>query len=180
MRRTILWIGGARAFAVVGFAVILAFMLCFAATAPPTTMSSSAAFAQYKAQTSTSSDRSTINQTFLSCTGELVQFQGTLHEVAHQTIKPNGSSQLTFEHNIQGRGESASGVKYVLHRTFTQHQNFSGEPPFIFNRTLTVKIISQGSATPTDDFKLDILIHSTVNAQGELTAVVDKFEAVCT
>jgi hypothetical protein len=24
------------------------------------------------------------------------------------------------------------------------------------------------------------LIHSTVNAQGELTAVVDKFEAVCT
>jgi hypothetical protein len=179
MRRTILWIGGARAFAVVGFAVILAFMLWFAATAPPTTMSSSAAFAQYRAQAFTSSDRSTYNNTFFSCTGELVQIQGTLHEVSHGTILPNGVTQVTFQFNIKGRGESASGTKYVYQDTFTQHQNFSGEPPFIFNRTLTARLISQGSATPTDDLKLNILIHSTVNENGEVTAVVDKFEAVC-
>jgi hypothetical protein len=90
MRRTILWIGGARAFAVVGFAVILAFMLWFAATAPPTTMSSSAAFAQYRAETFKSNDRSTYNQTIRSCTGELVQIQGTLHTGAHGTIDANG------------------------------------------------------------------------------------------
>jgi hypothetical protein len=176
MRRTILWIGGARAFAVVGFAVILAFMLWFAATAPPTTMSSSAAFAQYKAETFTSSDRSTINQSFFSCTGEFVETQGTLHTVSHQTITPNGVFQVTANFNIQGRGESASGGKYLTHETFTQHQNFSGEPPFIFNRTLTARLINQGSG---DDFTINILIHSTVNAQGEITAVVDKFEAVC-
>ena len=142
-------------------------------------MSSSAAFAQYKAQTFTSSDRSTYNNTFRSCTGELVQIQGTLHTVAHGTIEPSGVSQVTFEYNIQGRGEGASGAKYVYQDTFTQHQNFSEAPPFIFNRTITARLIRQGSATPTDDFKLNILIHTTLNAQGETTAVVDKYEAVC-
>ena len=178
MRRTILWIGGARAFAVVGFAVILVFMLWFAATAPPTTMSSSAAFAQYKGQAFTSIDRTTYNNSFLSCTGELVQIQGTLHTVGHTTIAATGVSQSTFEYNIQGRGESDSGAKYLYHATFTQHEKFS-EAPSTFNRTLTAKLIRQGSPTPTDDFKINILIHTTVNAQGEVTAVVDKFEAVC-
>jgi Domain of unknown function (DUF4189) len=47
MRRTILWVDGARAFTGVGFAVMLAVMLWLAATAPPTTMFSNAAEAQY-------------------------------------------------------------------------------------------------------------------------------------
>ena len=47
MRRTILWVTEAREFIVVGFVVIVAFMLWVAATAPPTTMSANAASAQY-------------------------------------------------------------------------------------------------------------------------------------
>jgi hypothetical protein len=43
----VMGVDGARAFTVVGFAVILALMLWIAATAPPATMSSNAAFAQY-------------------------------------------------------------------------------------------------------------------------------------
>jgi hypothetical protein len=47
MRRKILSAGGARAFTGVGFAVILAVMLWSTVTAPPSTMFSGAAFAQY-------------------------------------------------------------------------------------------------------------------------------------
>jgi lysophospholipase L1-like esterase len=46
MRRTILWVTEARAFIVVGFGVILAFILWVGATAPPSTKSANAASAQ--------------------------------------------------------------------------------------------------------------------------------------
>jgi hypothetical protein len=176
MRRTILWIGGARAFTVVGFAGILAVMLWFAATAPPTTMSSSAAFAQYGPG---SSSRSTFNETFDTCTGESVQIQGTVHMVSHTTTDANGRSHTTFHLDIQGRGESASGAKYVFHQVVTQHVNSSGPPPFNVTLTQSSKLIRQGSANPTDDLTFKLLVHLTVNAQGESTSEVVKAESEC-
>ena len=181
MRRAILWIGGARGFTVVGFAVMLAGMLWFAATAPPTTMSSSAAFAQDKAQTFTSSDRFPFSGTlgFYSCTGELVRVQGTLHTVEHTTIDAKGVWHTKFHDNLQGKGESASGAKYVFHETWNYHQNRSGTPPFNFTYTKTFLLIRRGSATLTDDMKVKVLVHQTINANGELTSQVYKAESVC-
>jgi hypothetical protein len=183
IRHTILWIGGERALTVVGFAVILAGMLWFAATAPPTSMSSSAAFAQYHpgAVTTTSSDRSTFNASFLSCTGESVQIQGTLHTVAHTTTDANGERHTTFHFNIQGRGESESGAKYVYNDVFSLHENFpAGDPNFNVTFTRTVKLIRQGSATPKDDMEANLLIHQTLNSQGDLTSEILKAESECT
>jgi hypothetical protein len=156
--------------------VILAFMLWFAATAPPTTMSSSAAFAQYHPGPS---DRSTFNETFDTCTGESVQIQGTLHSVVLTTVDANGVEHITIHSNLQGRGESDSGAKYVLHDTYNLHVNSSATPPYTFNLIISETLIRQGSATPEDDLLLHVFIHQTLNAQGELTSEVSKAEIVC-
>jgi hypothetical protein len=129
----------------------------------------------------TSNDRSTFNQFFTSCTGELVQIQGTLHTIAHTTIDENGVRHTVFHFEIRGQGESASGAKYVFHDVFNMHETFTGALGDNYNTTFTrtSKLIRQGSATPTDDLESNLLIHVTLNDLGEVTAVVDKAESEC-
>ena len=133
--------------------------------------------AQAQAETITDNDRSTFDGSFISCTGEFVFIEGTMHTVAHTTIDENGGFHTTFHLNTQGRGVSDSGAKYVFHNVFNQHLVFTDAS----NATLTqtIKLIRQGSATPTDDATLKFLIHVTINANGEVTADVSKFEAEC-
>lgn len=50
----------------------------------------------------TTTDRTTFNQTFRSCTNELVQIQGTLHTVAHSTIDVNDVIHSKFNFTFQG------------------------------------------------------------------------------
>ena len=49
----------------------------------------------------------------------------------------------------------------------------------IAHESQTVKITRQGSVTTTDDLQAKALFHITINAQGEVTAEVSKFEFVC-
>jgi hypothetical protein len=49
-----------------------------------------------------------------------------------------------------------------------------------FTHQYTFSVRRQGSDSPEDDFLLTSLGHITVAASGEVTAVVDKFEAECT
>jgi hypothetical protein len=138
--------------------------------------------AQARAETTTTQDRNTFNQVLNICSGEFVQIQGTLHAVAHTTTDETGVRHSTFHFNIQGRGKSASGAKYVFKQVFTSHDNVTGVAGDNFTVTFmqTVRFIRQGSTTPTDDFKSRALIYVTLNDQGELTAEVDKFESECT
>jgi hypothetical protein len=137
--------------------------------------------AQAQAATTTTQDRTTFNQSFFSCTGELVFIQGTMHTVAHTTTDANGERHTTFHFNIQGRGESESGAKYVFNDVFTLHENFpAGDPNYNVTFTQSEKLIRQGSATPTDDLEFKLLIHQTLNSQGELTSEILKAESECT
>ncbi len=137
--------------------------------------------AQAQAETTTSTDRSTINLGFFSCTNELVFLQGTLQTVAHTTIDANGERHTTFHNIIQGRGESANGAKYVYHNTFDFHENFpAGDPNYNVTYTQAVKLIGQGSVSSTDDLEVKLLIHQTLNSQGELTSEILKAETECT
>jgi hypothetical protein len=139
--------------------------------------------AQAQAETITTQDRSTFTQLSGACgNNELVLIQGTMHTVAHTTTDETGVRHTTFHFNIQGRGESASGAKYVFNHVFTSHDNFTGVAGdnFTLTFTQTVKLIRQGSATPTDDLKSRLLIHVTLNDQGEVTAEVEKAESECT
>ena len=138
--------------------------------------------AQAHAETVTSQDRTTFNQTFFSiCTGEFILMQGTTHTVAHTTIDANGERHTTFHTQVQGVGESESGAKYVFKDVFTLHENFpASDPNYNVTYSGTTKLIRQGSPTPTDDLEVKLLIHVTLNDHGELTAEVEKFESECT
>ena len=114
---------------------------------------------------------------------ELVLLEGTLHTVTHITRDPNGVFHTQSQNNLKGQGEGQlSGDKYVFHDVSNVHQNFR-LPRQDFTRTRTFtrtfNIIRQGSATPTDDLQGKILVHTTVNAQGEVTTEVVKIESVC-
>jgi hypothetical protein len=154
--------------------VVLGLAVLMAATV---VLTAGAALAQ--AQTITSTDQTTFNQTFQSCTNELVQIQGTLNTVAHSTIDANGVIHSKFNFTVQGQGVSESGAKYVFHSAFQQGYTFTADNS-TYTSIQTEKLIRQGSATPSDDLNYGILYHVTVNDQGEVTAVVDQGDRVCT
>jgi hypothetical protein len=156
-------------------AVLVAWVaLVFVAISLGSRQQTTPAQAQYGAST----DRIPISDTFFSCTGEGVLVQGTLHTVSHTFNDANGGFHTKFQFNLKGQGEGAlSGDKYVFHHVFNDHLNASTGP---LNRTLTqtVKFIRQGSdkTTPADDVNSRLVIHVTVNANGEVTTEFVKFE----
>jgi hypothetical protein len=110
---------------------------------------------------------------------EIVFIEGTLHTVSHTTIHANGDFHTKFLFNLKGQGEGlSSGDKYVYNLTSGFNVNATG--PFTRTSTRTFKITQQGSATATDDLQGKVLFHVTVNANGEVTTVVDQFEVACT
>jgi hypothetical protein len=108
------------------------------------------------------------------CTGEAVLLEGTQNLVVHTTIDANGGFHFLTRGNAEVQGESASGVKYVAHQTLQERSNSESATTYTF--TNTFQVIRQGSATPTpDDFVLKEVTHVTVNANGEITSVVNEF-----
>jgi hypothetical protein len=140
--------------------------------------------AQAQAETFTDTDRSTFTFYTSSCTGDdLVFFEGTEQIVAHTTIDANGVYHTKGQYKLQGQGEGLdSGDKYVYNYVSDYHENYSLAPGenYNFTQTLNVKIIRQGADTTTDDLQGKALFHVTIDENGEVTAVVENFEVVCT
>jgi hypothetical protein len=140
--------------------------------------------AQAQAETFTDTDRSTFTFYTSSCTGdELVFFEGTEQIVAHTTIDANGVYHTNGQYALKGQGEGLdSGDKYVYNYVSNYHENYSLAPGenYNFTQTLNVKIIRQGSDTTTDDLQGKVLNHVTIDENGDVTAVVENFEFVCT
>jgi hypothetical protein len=140
--------------------------------------------AQAQAETFTDTDRSTFTFYTSSCTGDdLVFFEGTEQIVAHTTIDANGVYHTKGQYKLQGQGEGLdSGDKYVYNYVSDYHENYSLAPGenYNFTQTLNVKIIRQGADTTTDDLQGKVLNHVTIDENGDVTAVVENFEFVCT
>jgi hypothetical protein len=110
------------------------------------------------------------------CTGELVLFEGTTHLVIHRTQDADGVFHFKGQFNLHVIGESASGAKYVAHDMSNSAHNFDdvSESPETFTITNTLKFIRQGSETAEDDFQSKLLVHITINANGEVTSLVEQ------
>ena len=135
--------------------------------------------AQAQALTFTDTDQAPFSF-FGGCT-ETAFIEATLYTVAHTTIDPNGGRHTKFHFRVQGQGEGlSSGDKYVFNVAANENRNSPTRADLTFTLTQNVKIIRQGSTTPTDDFQGKALFHLTVNAQGELTSEVTNAEFVCT
>jgi hypothetical protein len=138
--------------------------------------------AQAQAETITSTDEYTFDEFLEDCTGELVELAGTQHIVAHSTLDATGALHTKYHVVTQGRGVSDSGAKYIVINTDNVEENIT-LPPEEVQRTITnpgmFKLIRQGSSTPADDQYVNYLLHVTVNANGEVTAVVSSFDFGC-
>jgi hypothetical protein len=162
-----------RVVAVISALALAGGLLTLALLAKPT---------QAQAETITDNYRSTFTYTFSNCNGELVKIQATTHAVAHSTIDENGVLHTQFHVINQGQGASKGGAQYVFQDTLNFNENNLTGVGDGYNGTITYtsKLIRQGSDTPTDDLYAKYFIHITVNDQGEVTAVVEKIESVCT
>ncbi|HET6639839.1 MAG TPA: hypothetical protein VFH82_13775 [Gemmatimonadota bacterium] len=121
-------------------------------------------------------------ETFVPCanggTGEIVALSGNVHDLFHVTINGNRFKVKvhTQPQGVRGVGLT-TGDKYrgtgVTQETFGGSLvNGQASSTFVNN----FHIVGQG---PGNNFTIAEVVHSTINARGELTAVVDHSSVTC-
>jgi hypothetical protein len=110
------------------------------------------------------------------CNGEAIQYSGTIQEVLHEVFNANGS-HASYTLTLQGVSAVglATGTLYRSGGASTTSSNthdFSGPLTMTSNN----RFVAQGSGVV---FYSSFTFHTTVNANGELTAVVEKGIAEC-
>lgn len=139
------------------------------------------------AQASRSTDRTVIPVNFVEagCTGERIAFSGTIVVVRTQGTDAAGGSHyqaLTHFANVTGVGLT-SGIKYqavgaLSILTTNSGQSSEGNGPTHNSGTHrgTYLLVSQGAGP---NLLFHVTSHHTVNANGELTAVVHHQHIEC-
>jgi hypothetical protein len=114
-----------------------------------------------------------------ACVGETVTFAGDAMLVAHQTILPDGSVSLDLLHF------SAQGAIAIGATTGTVYRLGGGDsnpiimpPSGLLTATFVANlpVIGPGGAA---NFTAHILQHITITPNGDITALVDIFDATC-
>jgi hypothetical protein len=109
------------------------------------------------------------------CDGEvLLVTSGAFQVVTHQTLTPSGAYHVIVEGNAQGvKAVASNGASYQLPGGFWIEVNMT---PGATTQTETnvLNVIGQGSAP---NFTIRGVVHTTVDARGNVTASVDHFTA---
>ena len=107
--------------------------------------------------------------------GELVLLDGDLHVLTHITANKNGFHiKSHFQpQGISGTGQT-TGDKYQA--TGVTQDQFNLGPGETYTAINNFRSIGQGPGT---NFLVHSTFHYTINANGELTVVVDNFRAEC-
>jgi len=111
--------------------------------------------------------------------GEDVLLTGRLHQVFHVTVSNSENLVSTVHNNERLTGTGATtGDKYraTVGDKFQSHFHFFHRVGEVFSAVSTFRMIGQGSGT---NFLVSQRIHFTVNANGSVTAVVDKLSIAC-
>jgi hypothetical protein len=114
-----------------------------------------------------------------ACNGEDVTVSGELLLISHTTIDAGGGIHSTFTlvpGEVRGVG-SVTGIQYKA--VGGQRDHFNADADFApLNETFTsmFNLVSQGG---TDNLQIKATFHMTINANGEVTAFVDRFSAEC-
>lgn len=108
------------------------------------------------------------------CTGEGVLVTGEVHQVMVQTIDANGGTHTEMHFNVEGVSGVGliTGTHYRGIHTETHSTNSSDSGASEFTTVIDIKLIAEGSASNLTI--RDVLIHTTVNADGTTTATVDN------
>ena len=132
-------------------------------------------------QASTTTTNETVPFTsslFNPCNGDTVTFSGNFHVTNTMTVDASGGTHLkthTNYQNVTGTG-TPSGVTYNVRTVTNEVTNDSDSPQSNATVISTVKLTAQG---PSLDFYLRVVMHVTVNANGETTSTVQEASFEC-
>jgi hypothetical protein len=141
------------------------------------TLMSISAMAQ--ATSTTTVEKVPLNGVFTACNGEDVPFGGTLNIVSHMTVSSSGQVNIKvgISANLKGVGQ-LTGAKYVGSlnaETGIRADSIDLAP---YNATITVHLNFNGQGN-LPIAKLKVLVHLTVNANGDITSEKIVFTDEC-
>ena len=132
-----------------------------------------------QATTTTTNEELPISSSITNtCNGDTVAFQGTVHVVNTLTTDASGGYHLKTSSNYQdvsGTG-TPSGLNYRIVTTRNDTVNDSDSAQFETTVVQTILAVSQGSAP---NLFVHIVLHVTVNANGQTTSTVTQVTAEC-
>jgi hypothetical protein len=132
-----------------------------------------------QATTTTTNEDIPISSSLVnSCNGDVVSFSGTLHITNTLTTDSSGGYHLRTHSNYQdvsGTG-TPSGATYRITTTNNETVNDSDTPQFETTVIQTIKAVSQG-AIP--NLFIHVVLHVTVNANGQTTSSVTEIRTEC-
>jgi len=142
-----------------------------------TVFAGTTAFGQ--ATTTTTNEDVPISGTiFNQCNGDDVTFSGMMHIVNTYTVDAGGGTHLKTHVNYQdvtGTG-APSGVQYRVQTVTNEVVNDNNGPQTNATVISTMKLTAQG---PALDYYLRIVIHVTINANGETTSNKQELSFEC-
>lgn len=110
---------------------------------------------------------------------EKLEGTATNHVVVHQTVAPSGQLTFFFQFETKARGVGVeTGTVYEGSGTgnFSVSADTKDAMPLTFTQTFKRQLVSHG---PAPDLILRITRHLTINAEGEVTSVVDRIQSEC-
>lgn len=120
-----------------------------------------------------------LSGTLYACNGEPVNFDGTGKTVLH--LSRNNIGQV----NLSGSGTTIiravgeiTGANYIARETYSFGGRYDASEPFPIYTTITDSYILIGQGR-VPNLKLHVLIHNTINANGELTSSKFIFDVDC-
>ena len=107
------------------------------------------------------------------CNGETVLFTGESHVVQHSTGNGNASA-FTVHINFHLEGTGPSGTRYIVNEHVNGHETVAGASTLTSEARLVA--VAQGNE---DNLIVHTFIHTTTNANGEVTSTTFEFESDC-
>lgn len=112
------------------------------------------------------------------CNLDQVTFSGNVHVANHVTYDSSGGIHLRTHvnyQNVTGTG-APSGATYRAATTTNETLNDNDGPQSELTVIQVVRFISQG---PIPNFQLQVVLHITINANGETTSEVTESRIIC-
>ena len=111
-----------------------------------------------------------------SCNGETVIISGESQVHVHAVGAPGGHGTFFTHIQFHLSGEGPSGTRYNANETVNSIENSGLGTASTFNSVGQLNLVSQDSS---DNLRVRTTIHTTVNANGEVTAASFEFTVDC-
>jgi hypothetical protein len=112
-----------------------------------------------------------------ACSSQAIAFQGTVH-FTQNIVQNKNSLHMTIHGNTQGvKGTGLTdGSNYILVDGTNLEMNSNAGAPLVMDINVDMGVIGQGAAP---NFRIRFLLHTTTDANGDMTAQFVKASTVC-